>query len=173
MNAAAAGVQGAFVEPPFQLHMRAKVSDATTIHVESTSIDELARVMAFFNIGAQGKDGEQPAAATPPPPAAKTARGSSKAPAAPAPAPTAAAPASSSTPTAAPSAAAPQEPAPSSPSVTPQQAADAVRAFGGKHGIDKARALLKKHGFERTADITPDKAGAVHADATAEPQQEL
>src|SRR5207237_331878 len=97
----------------------------------------------------------------------------------PAPAPTAAAPASTpQAPAATPSqsASAPQA-APSSSasgaasgSVTQQQAADAVRAYGARTSVEEARALLGKFGFTRTAEITPEKAAEVLAAATAEPE---
>ena len=51
--------------------------------------------------------------------------------------------------------------------MTPQQAAEAVRAYGAKNGIDAAKALMAKHGVDKTANITAEKAGAIHAEATA------
>ena len=49
---------------------------------------------------------------------------------------------------------------------TPAQAAEAVRAYGAKHGIAAARELLQKFGFAKTADITAEKAGEVVAAAS-------
>lgn len=142
-----------------RLHLEGPVSATASIHFTTTNLEELAKVMAFFNLGVkietkvattEKKDKGDKGNATPP--AASTAPaagGTSPSPAA-SPAPAASAP-----------------PAASGDAVDPKSAAEAVRAYGAKFGIDKARELLKKHGFEKTAEITADKAAAVHAEATA------
>jgi hypothetical protein len=139
-----------------RLHLEGPVSATASIHFTTTSLEELAKVMAYFNLGVKietkvadkkddkkkdDKKGNETPAATAP-----AAGGTSS----PAPAPAASAP-----------------PASGGDAVEPAKAAEAVRAYGAKFGIDKARELLKKHGFEKTAEITADKAAAVHAEATA------
>lgn len=59
------------------------------------------------------------------------------------------------------------------PAVSPAEAAEAVRAYGAKHGIVPARELLAKFGFAKTGDITADKAAEVAAAAKAGVSEEL
>lgn len=148
--------------PPMMIHLEAAVSESTRIHVSSTKLSEVAAIMAHFNLV------ESTTAA--PAPAAGNGKGANKAAKpAPAPASTAETPAPTSAPAPAASASAPAATT-GSDTVSPQTAADAVRAFGAKHGIDKAREVLRKHGFAATKDITADKAAAVLADVS-EPQE--
>lgn len=159
----------ATAQPAMMLHVEASISPNTRIHVSSTSLNEVAAIMAHFNlvtpdqVPASGNDkpatpsrrktdkAETPAATPPAPAPAATA----PAPAATAPAPTPASPAS-----------APQAASGSGDAVTPQQAAEAVRAYGAKNGIDAAKALMAKHGVDKTANITAEKAPAIFAEAT-------
>ena len=148
MNAEIANAQ-----PTMMLHLEAAVSPNTRVHVSSSSLNEIAAIMAHFNLvtpeqaqgtpAAEGNGAKAPARRkTDPKPET--------------PASTATAPAAT-----------PQETAGSAPVVTPQQAAEAVRAYGAKNGIDAAKALMAKHGVDKTANITAEKAGAIHAEATA------
>lgn len=157
--------------PAFSLHLSAKVGDSE-LHFATSNLSELARVMAFFNLPGTLGNADKPAtksattkaaagtaagAGTTTPssgtaaPSAGTAAAPAGSPAAPAPAPAASAPT-----------------APAGDAITPQQAAEAVRAYGAKTSIEAARALLQKHGFAKTGDITADKAAAVHAEATGQ-----
>lgn len=176
VNSVSAGQPPAIGEP--SLSVSARVSATGFLHFSSNDLSEVSRVLAFFNLAPQA--GEKQAESAAEAPGKPTRRKSDKAadtPAAPAPAP--AAPAAS-----APAAASPSEgnvpastapaaagsstqPAAASASVTPEQAAQAVREHGAKHGIEAARALLAKHGVAKTAEITPEKAPAIYADAKA------
>lgn len=167
-NAAALG-NAQYTEPPMSLHLDAQVTPHTRVHVTTTSLKELAQVMAYFNlVDAQAAPAEAPTPTAAPAAEKQTRRKTDKPenkPAAEAPkeqpaADTAGAAAGTSSPQ-------PDAGASASTGVTPQQAGEAVRNYGAKHGIDKARELLKKHGFVKTADITADKAAAIHAEAIA------
>lgn len=169
MNAAAQGNQvGINMEPPIgtaRIHLSARVSEATEIHITTTNLNELAGVMAYFNLVplAQASAAAAPVPETPAPAAAKAPKPPKETKAAapaptPAPAPAASAPAPAGSST---------QPAEASASATPEQAAAAVREYGAKHGIEQARALMQKHGIARTAEITPANAAAIYADAKA------
>lgn len=153
--------------PAFQLHLSAQVGNSE-LHFATNDLTELARVMAFFNLNPGNVDKPATKTAKAPAPAASAPAGTTPSSGTAAPsAGTAAAPAGTpAAPTPAPAASAPT--APAGDAITPQQAADAVRAYGAKTSIEAARALLQKHGFAKTGDITADKAAAVHAEATGQ-----
>jgi hypothetical protein len=141
--------------PAIQLRLDASIGESHLMFATS-SLTELARVMALFNlVEATPGNGQAAApAAAPKAPKAPKAETPAPAPAATAPAPAATVPAPA------------QAASASASSVTPEMAAAAVREYGGKNGIEAARALLQKHGVDKTANITAEKAPAIHAEAT-------
>ena len=165
----------------------AQISESAQIQIKTESLNELAQALVFFNLASPSaqRDGvaqapapaaaervaEEPKAKKP-----KAAKPAATQPAAEAaPVETAAAEPAVESPSEGNAAAAGQEvetPAAQAASSagssqsTPAQAAEAVRAYGAKHGIAAARELLQKFGFAKTADITADKAGEVVAAAS-------
>ena len=159
----------------------AQISESAQIQIQTDNLNEMAQALLFFNLATPSAQAPAPAAAEPvaeepkakKPKAAKPAATQPAAEAAPV--ETAAAEPAVESPSEGNAAAAGQEvetPAAQAASSagssqsTPAQAAEAVRAYGAKHGIAAARELLQKFGFAKTADITADKAGEVVAAAS-------
>ena len=154
-----------------EYRVSARLNDQVHLDIYTEDIAELANALVFFGLAsntaqpapAPAPAAEEPKAKKPRKPAA-TQPVAEAAPAEAAPAETAVeSPSEGNEPAV--EASAPETPvvpaASSTVSATPAEAAEAVRAYGAKHGILAARELLQRFGFSKTSEITADKAGAV------------
>lgn len=161
--------------------LNAKLNENVDLHVRAENLQEIAQALLFFNLADAGKKQEAvqqelqfeetaaPVAEEPKPKRARRAKESEPAQEVAA-EPVVAEPEGNETaaePTPVEEVEVPTSTASSAVSATPQEASEAVRAYGAKFGIAAARELLQKFGFAKTADITADKAGEIVAEVNA------